>query len=108
YEIVLGKLFGSLLQITLLFLGMLPVLALTLLLGGVGPAQVVEASAVLAAPALAAGAVGNLVALWREKTFQALALTVLFLVLYLCLVRALPVLVSVTGVASADVAGRWA
>src|SRR5262249_25388513 len=31
----------------------------------------------------------GLVALWREKTFPALALTVLFLVLYLCLVQAL-------------------
>ena len=33
---------------------------------------------------------GSLIALWREKTFQALALTVLLLVLYLCLVRAVP------------------
>ena len=35
YEIVLGKLFGSLLQILLLLAGMVPVLALLLLLGGV-------------------------------------------------------------------------
>lgn len=90
YEIVLGKLLGSLLQIGLLLIGMVPVLALLMLLGGIAPWQVAQASLVIAAAALAAAAVGNLVALWREKTFQVLALTVLFLVLYLCLVRALP------------------
>jgi ABC-type transport system involved in multi-copper enzyme maturation permease subunit len=92
YEIVLGKLFGSLLQIVLLLVGMIPVLALVLLLGGVAPGQVAQAGLVLAASALAAGSLGGLVALWRDKTFQALALTVLFLVLYLCLVRGLTVL----------------
>src|SRR5207248_188906 len=44
---------------------------------------------IMAATALAAGSLGGLVALWREKTFPALALTVLFLVLYLCLVQVL-------------------
>jgi ABC-type transport system involved in multi-copper enzyme maturation permease subunit len=89
YEIVLGKLFGSLFQIFFLLAGMVPVLALLLLLGGVSPAQVGQALLVMAATAIAAGSLGCLVALWREKTFPALALTVLFLVLYLCLVQAL-------------------
>ena len=62
---------------------------LLLLLGGVGPEQVFQAVLILAATALAAGSLGGLVALWRDRTFQALALTVLFLVLYLCLVRGL-------------------
>jgi len=92
YEIVLGKLLGSLLQIILLLVGMIPVLVLVILLGGVGAGQVVQATLVLGATALGAGSVGCLVALWREKTFQALALTVLFIVLYWCLVQALPVL----------------
>jgi ABC-type transport system involved in multi-copper enzyme maturation permease subunit len=90
YEIVLGKLLGSFLQIGVLLLAMVPVLGFITLLGGVAPEQVAQATLVLAATALAAGAAGNLVALWREKTFQALALTVLLLVLYLCLVRAVP------------------
>jgi ABC-type transport system involved in multi-copper enzyme maturation permease subunit len=90
YEIVLGKLLGSLLQIVLLLIGMVPVLALLLLLGGIAPAQVGQAGLVIAATALAAGSLGTVVALWREKTFQVLALTVLFLVLYLCVVQALP------------------
>jgi ABC-type transport system involved in multi-copper enzyme maturation permease subunit len=92
YEIVLGKLFGSLLQILIFLLAAVPLLALTLLLGGIAPAQVAEALVVLAGTAVAAGSLGGLVALWRDKTFQALALTVLFIVLYLCLVRGLTVL----------------
>jgi ABC-type Na+ efflux pump permease subunit len=92
YEIVLGKLLGSLLQIVLLLVGMLPVLVLVMLLGGVGGGQVIQATLVLATTALAAGSVGSLIALWREKTFQALALTVLVIVLYWCVVQALGVL----------------
>ena len=56
-----------------------------LLLGGIGPEQVFQAVLVLLASAVAAGSLGGLVALWREKTYQALALSVLFLVLYICL-----------------------
>jgi ABC-type transport system involved in multi-copper enzyme maturation permease subunit len=89
YEIVLGKLFGSLLQIILLLAAMVPVLAMMFLLGGIAPEQVGQATLIMLAAAVAAGSVGSLVALWREKTFPTLALTVLFLVLYLCLVRAL-------------------
>jgi ABC-type transport system involved in multi-copper enzyme maturation permease subunit len=92
YEIVLGKLFGSLLQIALLLAGLVPILCMILLLGGVAPHQVLEAVVVLGTTALAAGSLGGLVALWREKTFQALALSVLLLVLFLCLVHALALL----------------
>src|SRR5205085_4157621 len=53
YEIVIGKLIGSLLPIVLLLLGMLPVLAMITLLGGVSAAQVGLAALVLAATALA-------------------------------------------------------
>jgi ABC-type transport system involved in multi-copper enzyme maturation permease subunit len=94
YEIVLGKLLGSLLQIVLLLLGMVPVLVLIVLLGGVSLAQVGQMLLVLAGAALAAGSLGGLVALWRDRTFQALALTVLLLVLYLCLVHSLATLLA--------------
>ncbi|HEV3263028.1 MAG TPA: ABC transporter permease subunit [Gemmataceae bacterium] len=97
YEIVLGKLLGSLLQIGLLLVGMVPVLVLILLLGGVALSQVGQATLVLATTALAAGSLGCLVAVWRDKTFQALALTVLFLVLYLCIVEGLPALPALLG-----------
>ena len=87
YEIVLGKLVGALLPILSLLLISTPVLALLLLLGGIDPEQVVQAMLVLLASAVAAGSLGGLVALWREKTYQALALSVLFLVLYMCLTQ---------------------
>jgi ABC-type transport system involved in multi-copper enzyme maturation permease subunit len=92
YEIVLGKLFGSLLQIGLLLAGTVPILALLLLLGGVAPDQLFQTVLILAATALVTGSLGLLVALWRDKTFQSLALTVLFLVLYFLLVQGLTVL----------------
>jgi ABC-type Na+ efflux pump permease subunit len=104
YEIVLGKLVGSLLQIGLFVAGAVPILALNLLLGGVTVEQVIQATVVLAATGLAAGSLGLLVALWRDKTFQSLALTVLLLVLFLFLVHGLdliPTLLHAAGVEDA-------
>lgn len=91
YEIVLGKLVGALLPITVLLLVSLPILSMLLLLGGVAPNQVVEAGIVLLSTAFAAGSLGGLVALWRDRTFQALALSVLFVALYLSLTQAVAV-----------------
>lgn len=89
YEIVLGKLLGALLPILSLLVISAPVLSLLLLLGGIEPEQVVQAVLVLLASAVAAGSLGGLIALWRDKTYQALALSVLFLVLYICLTQGL-------------------
>ena len=86
-EIVLGKILGSLLPIGLLLATTLPLLMLLLPLGGVSVQQVIQAVLVAAAASLAAGSLGGLVALWRDRTFQALALTVLLVVFYLCLAR---------------------
>jgi ABC-type Na+ efflux pump permease subunit len=91
YEIVLGKMLGALLPITINLLVTAPVLAMLLLLGGIDPEQVFQAILVLGASAVAAGSLGGLVALWRERTFQALALSVLFLVLYICVTQGLGV-----------------
>jgi ABC-type transport system involved in multi-copper enzyme maturation permease subunit len=52
-------------------------------LGGVSFGQVGRALAVTAASVLACGSVGSTLALWREKTFQSLAMTLLVLVLWL-------------------------
>ena len=89
YEIVLGKLLGSLLPITALMLTAVPFSALLLLLGGIDPSQVIESGVVLLASSYAAGSLGGLIALWRERTFQAVALSVLFPVLYECATIAL-------------------
>ena len=56
---------------------------LAALLGGVSYGQIARAMAVTLATVLACGSLGSLLALWREKTFQALAMTVLGLVLWL-------------------------
>ncbi len=106
-EIVLGKLLGSLLPIGLLLLASVPVLMVLVLLGGVSVHQVIQAVVVTAATALAAGSLGGLIGLWRDRTFQSLALTVLFLVLYLCLVRGLAVLPQLFPQAHLDGIQRW-
>jgi len=67
-------------------------LMLLLLLGGVSLQQVIQAVLVAAATSLAAASLGGLVALWRDRTFQSLALTVLLVVFYLCLARGLALL----------------
>jgi ABC-type transport system involved in multi-copper enzyme maturation permease subunit len=106
-EIVLGKLLGSLLPIVLLLAATVPLLLLLLLLGGIDPRQVLQAVVIVAATSLAAGSLGGLIALWRERTFQSLALTVLFLVLYLCLVNGLAVLPALSARLSPADVQRW-
>ena len=53
------------------------------LLGGVSIGQILRIQAVTLVGALAAGSLGSTLALWREKTFQALAMTALVIVLWL-------------------------
>ncbi len=87
YEIVLGKMLGSLLPIAILFGVTVPFFSMLLLLGGVSGTQVIQTILVLAATSFAAGSLGALVALWRDRTFQALALAVLGIVFYLFLAQ---------------------
>ncbi len=82
-ELVLGKLLASLLQVATLLIAVLPLFMLLLLLGGVSISQVGIVFAVTTVSALAAGSLGSTIALWREKTFQALAMTALVIVLWL-------------------------
>src|SRR5258708_3154966 len=76
YEIVVGKLLGSLLPIATLILATVPLLTSLLLLGGVGLNQVIEAVVIVTATSLAAGSLGGLMGPWRGRTCQSLALTV--------------------------------
>lgn len=82
-ELVLGKLLASVLNVLVLLAAALPVFILSMLFGGVSLDQILRAFVVTLATALAAGSIGALVALWREKTFQTLALTVLAIVVWL-------------------------
>lgn len=82
-ELVLGKLLASTLNVLVLIASALPVFMLLVLLGGVSFAQVAQVFAVTLAGALAAGSLGAMLAFWREKTFQTLAMTALALVFWL-------------------------
>ncbi len=82
-ELVLGRLLASLLDVLVMLAAALPVFMLAALLGGISHAQIARVFAVTIATVLACGSLGSTLALWREKTFQALALTILVLVLWL-------------------------
>jgi ABC-type transport system involved in multi-copper enzyme maturation permease subunit len=82
-ELVLGKLLASLLNVLMLLVASFPVFMLLALLGGVSFGQIARVFAVTLASVLFCGSLGSTIALWREKTFQALAVTVLTLVFWL-------------------------
>lgn len=87
-ELVLGKLSASLLVVGVLLATSIPVFVMVHMLGGVGLDQVGWSIALCAATGLAAGSWGSLVAFWRDKTFQTLAIAVLGTVLFLGCVEA--------------------
>ena len=82
-ELVLGKLFASLLSIGVMLITSLPIFMLIVLFGGTSFSQVGWTFAVTIVTAFAAGSLGALVALWREKTFQTLALVGIAVVFWL-------------------------
>ncbi len=82
-ELVLGKLMASLLNVLVVLVAGLPLFMAITLFGGVSTGQVLRVFTVTVGAAMAAGSLGSLLALWREKTFQALALTVLVLVFWI-------------------------
>jgi ABC-type transport system involved in multi-copper enzyme maturation permease subunit len=106
-ELVLGKLLASMLAVLVLIATALPFFMLLVLLGGVSHVQVARVFGVTLAAALAAGSLGSTIALWREKTFQALAITALALVVWLLLGEAVA-----RGILGTEFAGgsaaRWA
>ncbi|MCA9262893.1 MAG: ABC transporter permease subunit [Planctomycetales bacterium] len=81
-ELVLGKLGAALLHVVVLVAAGLPILTLAMLFGGVSSAQLIRVVLVTLASAFVAGSLGTLLAFWREKTFQTLALTALVLCLW--------------------------
>ena len=82
-ELVLGKLFASLLNIFFVLAAALPVFMFMTLFGGISFVQVARVFCVTLASVLAAGSLGSILALWREKTFQTLSMTTLALVMWL-------------------------
>jgi ABC-type Na+ efflux pump permease subunit len=88
HELVLGKLLASLLDILVMLASAVPIFLLLTLCGGVSQAQVARVFLVTLATVLAAGSLGSTVALAREKTFQALSMTALILVMWIGLWQA--------------------
>src|SRR3954453_1053749 len=86
-ELVLGKLLAGMLSVIVVVVATLPLLTIIALLGGVSTGQIFRVEAVTLASAFFAGSLGSTIALWREKTFQALAMTALILVLWLLCVE---------------------
>ena len=82
-ELVLGNLLASMLSVLVVIAAAAPLLLMLMPLGGISGGQVARVLSVTAVSALAAGSLGSTLALWREKTFQALALTALLIVLWL-------------------------
>ncbi|MGB0758061.1 MAG: hypothetical protein ACPHJ3_10145 [Rubripirellula sp.] len=83
FEVVVGKLTATLLTPMTMLLGALPLFMTLPLLGGVSPQQVLGVFVVTAATIVLAGSIGTVVGMWRDKTFQAIAMTVLGLLLYM-------------------------
>ncbi|HAC90774.1 MAG TPA: hypothetical protein DCF63_09090, partial [Planctomycetaceae bacterium] len=77
FQVVIGKLAANLLGIGGLILCAMPLMLLIALMGGVSIPQVLMSTAVIGATAMWCGALATLVAFWREKTFQTLAVTFL-------------------------------
>ncbi|MDR2754734.1 MAG: ABC transporter permease subunit [Planctomycetaceae bacterium] len=82
-ELVLGKLFASLLNILMMLAVSVPVFMAIAMLGGVSYYQIVRVMLVTLFSMLACGSLGSCIALQREKTFQAIATTILVLVLWI-------------------------
>ncbi|MBL9093539.1 MAG: ABC transporter permease [Planctomycetaceae bacterium] len=81
-ELVLGKLSASLLAVVDFTLAALPLFAILVLFGGVDFGQLGALVVVTSAAIVAAGSLGSTVALWREKSFQTLAVTSLAIVVW--------------------------
>jgi ABC-type transport system involved in multi-copper enzyme maturation permease subunit len=101
-QIVVGKLASSLIGIANLIFAALPLLLLIAILGGVSIQQVFLATAIIIVTATWSGALANVVAFWREKTFQALAITLLAIVGWLAFCEA----IAAGSVSAVDM--RWA
>ena len=81
FEVVGGKLTATLLTPLSMLLCALPLFLMLPLLGGVSPEQIAGVFAVTAATIIFSATIGTVVALWREKTFQAIAMTLLLLLM---------------------------
>ncbi|MDO5309218.1 MAG: hypothetical protein Q4G03_06965 [Planctomycetia bacterium] len=82
-ELALGKLCAALLEILLLLVASCPIFLALAMLGGVSNSQVARVVCTTLLATFASGSLGSCIALWRDKTFQALSATILALAIWL-------------------------
>ncbi|QEG42860.1 hypothetical protein [Roseimaritima ulvae] len=85
FEVVVGKLASSLIVVLSMLAAALPLFLVLPLFGGVSAGQVADVYAVTLSTLVFATAVGTVVGLWREKTFQSIAFTVLAIILWVAI-----------------------
>jgi ABC-type transport system involved in multi-copper enzyme maturation permease subunit len=90
-EVVLGKLLAGLMNILAALAAATGMLAICMLMGGISLGQVLTLFAVTASSGVAGGAMGILVALWRDRTFQSISLTILMVTFSVAGVEALAI-----------------
>ncbi len=83
WEIVIGKMSAGFLSALNLFAGSVVVMMSLTLLGGVSVGQVFQVAWITLGAIFACGAFGATIGFWREKTFQAIALSLLGITLFL-------------------------
>ncbi|WP_417738575.1 hypothetical protein [Rosistilla oblonga] len=82
FELVVGKLAASLIPVVQSLAAGVPLFLAIVCLGGVSLSQFAGAYGVTCATALLAASIGVVIALWREKTFQTIAVTLLAIALW--------------------------
>lgn len=82
-ELALGKLCAALLQLLIFLVVSVPILLIASALGGVSNAQIARVFLVTLFATFAGGSLGSCMALWRDKTFQALSATIIALTIWL-------------------------
>lgn len=105
-EIVLGKMLAALLKILAALGAAAGLMSLAALLGGISFGQIANLYAVTASSGLAGGAMGLCVALWRDRSFQSISLTILAVVFSVAGVEAFAIAfptVSTAGIPLAEV-----
>lgn len=83
FELVFGKLFASLLGVLAMLAASIPLFLAISLFGGVSLRQLVDVYLVTLATVFTASSLGTVVGLWREKSFQTIAVTLLLLALWI-------------------------
>lgn len=86
-ELVSGKIQSSLLIVYVLLAAAIPVCVFLYLLGGIELSQIIWVEMLCLMTVFATGSWAGLVAFWREKTFQTLAISVLGMVVFLGVVE---------------------